>query len=92
MSLQLIYLSDLSTIQYQGDEDLDADIPTSLEAKLFCTTFGKVVWMFLQPLFYAFRPLFVRPLPPSMTEIINVIIQLSFDFTVFYFMGNPSNS
>jgi hypothetical protein len=27
-----------------------------------------------------------------MTEIINVIIQLSFDFTVFYFMGNPSNS
>ncbi|XP_032791452.2 sphingolipid delta(4)-desaturase DES1 [Daphnia magna] len=73
--------------RYQGDEILDTDIPTTLEAKLFCTTVGKVVWMFLQPLFYALRPLFVRPLPPSMTEIINVVIQLSFDFAVYYFLG-----
>jgi sphingolipid delta-4 desaturase len=75
-------------MQYQGDEDFDADIPTIIEAKLFCTTFGKVVWMFLQPLFYALRPLFVHPLPPSMMEIINIIIELSFDFAVFYFLGN----
>lgn len=74
--------------RYQGDEKLDTDIPTQLEAKLFCSTFGKVVWMFLQPLFYALRPLFVRPLPPSTTEIVNVVLQLSFDFGVYYFLGN----
>lgn len=77
--------------RYQGDEKLDTDIPTQLEAKLFCTTFGKVVWMFLQPLFYALRPLFVRPLPPSTTEIVNVVLQLSFDFGVYYFLGNLSD-
>ena len=66
---------------------MDADIPTKMEAELFCTTAGKTMWMFLQPLFYAFRPLFVRPLPPSTLEIINVVIQLSFDVFVYYYFG-----
>ena len=66
---------------------MDADIPTYIEAKLFCSTAGKMAWMFLQPLFYAFRPLFVRPLPPSTLEIVNVVIQLSFDAFVYFYFG-----
>lgn len=44
----------------------------------------------LQPFFYAFRPLIVRPLPPSTLEIINVIIQLTFDFAIVYFLGESN--
>ena len=77
----------LLTFKYQGDEKYDADIPTDLEARLFATTGGKMVWMFLQPLFYALRPVIVRPLPPSNLEIINVILQLAFNVVVYHFLG-----
>lgn len=73
--------------RYQGDEKLDTDIPTYLEAKLFCTTFGKTIWVFLQPLFYAFRPVVTYPKPPTLLEIVNVVIQLSFNALVYYLCG-----
>lgn len=74
--------------RYQGDEKLDTDIPTLLEAKLFCTTFGKFIWVTLQPLFYVFRPVITYPKKPTLWEFINVIIQLSFNvFVVNYFGG-----
>lgn len=79
------------SLQYQGDEKLDTDIPTYLEAKLFCTTFGKFVWVFLQPLFYAFRPVITYPKPPTLLEIVNVIIQLSFDVLMYYLCGKCIN-
>lgn len=73
--------------QYQGDELRDTDIPTYLEAKLFCTTFGKFIWVILQPFFYSFRPLIVYPKPPTALELINTVIQLIFDAFVIYFFG-----
>ncbi|KAK6633698.1 hypothetical protein RUM44_004305 [Polyplax serrata] len=73
--------------RYQGDEKLDTDIPTYLEAKLFCTTFGKFVWLFLQPLFYALRPVFVYPKSPTNLELINVAIQVVFDAFVYFYFG-----
>jgi len=73
--------------RYQGDEKYDTDIPTSIEAKLFCNTVGKIVWVFFQPLFYALRPVITYPKPPNKLEIINVIIQLSFNFLVYYYFG-----
>lgn len=78
--------------QYQGDELLDSDGPSAMEAKLFCTTFGKIVWMFFQPIFYAIRPCFIQPLPTSKMEIVNIITQLSFDFIVLYFLGKYVSS
>lgn len=77
----------LLLIQYQGDEKLDTDIPTNLEARLFCTTFGKMVWMFFQPLFYALRPIITYPKNPTSLEIINTTVQLTFNFCLFYFLG-----
>ncbi|XP_055853004.1 sphingolipid delta(4)-desaturase DES1 [Episyrphus balteatus] len=73
--------------RYQGDEAIDTDIPTLLEAKLFCTTFGKFLWVCLQPFFYIFRPLIINPKPPTNMEIINTIIQLTFNGIVVYFFG-----
>lgn len=73
--------------RYQGDEKRDTDIPTYLEAKLFCTTFGKFIWVCLQPFFYAFRPLIVYPKPPMMLEYLNAVIQFTFDGLVWYFLG-----
>lgn len=74
-------------LQYQGDEVLDTDIPTYVEAKLFCTTAGKFLWVLLQPFFYALRPMFVYPKTPETLEVVNLFIQLTFDGLVYYFFG-----
>jgi len=73
--------------RYQGDERLDTDLPTLLEAKLFCTTFGKFCWVLLQPFFYSFRPLIVYPKSPMFLEYVNLVIQLIFDGIIWYFLG-----
>ncbi|CAG7731297.1 unnamed protein product [Allacma fusca] len=73
--------------RYQGDEVMDTDIPTYIEAKLFCTTLGKFFWVLLQPLFYALRPVVTYPKDPTRLEIINIAIQLSFNALVVYFLG-----
>ncbi|XP_014216727.1 sphingolipid delta(4)-desaturase DES1 isoform X2 [Copidosoma floridanum] len=73
--------------KYQGDEKLDTDLPTLLEAKLFCNTFGKLCWVILQPLFYSIRPLVTYPKPPTFLEFINLLIQLAFDAYVWYYFG-----
>lgn len=65
----------------------DTDIPTYIEAKLFCTTFGKFIWVCLQPFFYAFRPLVVYPKNPTTLEFINAVIQIAFDAIVWYYFG-----
>lgn len=73
--------------RYQGDEVIDTDLPTLIEAKLFCTTFGKFCWVLLQPFFYIIRPLVVNPKPPNRLELINTAIQITFDAIVVYFFG-----
>uniref|UniRef100_A0A2P2I8U3 sphingolipid 4-desaturase n=1 Tax=Hirondellea gigas TaxID=1518452 RepID=A0A2P2I8U3_9CRUS len=73
--------------RYQGVPGMDMDIPTELEAKLFCTTLGKVVWMILQPLFYALRPVLLRPKMISAMEVANSIVQMCFSFAIFYYFG-----
>lgn len=73
--------------KYQGDDELDVDIPSRLEAKLFRRTFTKFLWVLLQPLFYALRPLFLRPKPLTHLEVINFSVQALFDGVVLYTMG-----
>lgn len=73
--------------RYQGDEEKDVDIPTRLEAKLFTRTSTKLLWVILQPLFYSLRPFFMRPKPLENLELMNIIVQFSFDILVYYFLG-----
>ena len=56
-----------------GNDEMDVDIPSKYEAQLFKYTFGKLIWMFLQPFFYALRPLFIQPKPPTLNEVSLVI-------------------
>ncbi|GAU98353.1 hypothetical protein RvY_09511 [Ramazzottius varieornatus] len=73
--------------RYQGDEILDTDIPSVMEGRIFCNTLMKIVWVLLQPFFYAFRPFFVNPKPPTRLEHINLAVQLAFNLTIYYFWG-----
>lgn len=82
--------------RYQGDEVLDVDIPSRLETKFFFNSCTKLLWLFLQPAFYALRPFFINPKPMSFLELTNFSLQLSFDAflflacspkCLFYFLG-----
>ena len=73
--------------KFQGDDELDVDIPSRFEARFFNRTSTKVIWMLLQPLFYAIRPLLIRPKPVTILEVINLSVQLAFDAAIVYLMG-----
>ncbi|CAK9301225.1 unnamed protein product [Gordionus sp. m RMFG-2023] len=73
--------------RYQGDDQLDLDIPSLLETRLFANTFTKLIWLFLQPLFYALRPILTRPKPLTLLEAVNLCSQLSFDVLLYHYLG-----
>lgn len=73
--------------RYQGDELLDTDIPSKMEAALFTNSLRKLCWCILQPFFYTIRPLFVHPKPVEKFELYNAIAQLVFDMLVVKFFG-----
>ncbi|EEC45120.1 dihydroderamide delta-4 desaturase [Phaeodactylum tricornutum CCAP 1055/1] len=72
---------------FQGIDEKDVDVPTEWEGKIFNTTFRKIIWVFLQPLFYAIRPLVVRPKPPTIHEAINAATTIGFDLFLWYQYG-----
>jgi len=73
--------------RYQGDADLDMDIPTDFEGRLFMNSLTKLVWVILQPFFYSLRPLFVNPKNPQFLEVVNLILQFGVDGVVYYYLG-----
>lgn len=73
--------------RYQGTDLYDVDLATEWEGRFFNSTGMKLLWLFLQPLFYAFRPSFVRPKPPTRLEILNYAVQIIFDVLILYFIG-----
>lgn len=73
--------------RYQGDELLDTDIPTNMEAAFFTSSIRKLCWCILQPFFYTMRPLFVHPKPIEKYELYNFLAQMSFDALIVTFLG-----
>lgn len=76
--------------QFQGIEGIDTDIPTKYEGLLFRYKLAKVLWVFLQIVFYAIRPLFVKPKSPGKWEAINWSIVIVIDILILYFWGFKS--
>lgn len=76
--------------RYLGGDGIDVDIPTDFEGWFFCTRFRKLMWIVLQPLFYAIRPLCINRKPVSRLEIINLSVQLLFDIIIYYGLGTKS--
>jgi sphingolipid delta-4 desaturase len=75
---------------HQGDERLDTDLPTELEGRLLHGPWRKALWLSVQGLAYALRPLFVHPKRPSAAEIFNLVLQLAFNVALFYFWGGKA--
>ena len=71
----------------QGYDVKDVDIPTDWEGRTFDKTWKKIIWVFLQPAFYAIRPMFVNPKEPIVQEAINMVVTLSFNLAFAYFYG-----
>lgn len=76
--------------QFQGVDGIDTDVPTMWEVNFFTTALRKLVWVILQPLFYAVRPLLVKPKSPGFWEGINYLTQFTFDGLVLYYFGFKS--
>ena len=76
--------------RFLGTEGYDTDLPTDWEGKFFSSTPRKIIWLFLYPVFYGIRPLIVRPMPPTMLELLNIFIQFSFNALLIYFWGIKS--
>ena len=70
-----------------GEEGVDTDLPTLGEAQLFRGVLGRFVWVFLQPLFYAIRPMVIHPIriSPSMWAV--CALQIGFDLAVLQILG-----
>jgi len=73
--------------QYQGVDGVDSDVPVKWEGRFFITPFRKFLWLLLQPFFYCFRPMLVKPKNPTYWEGINWISQVSFDIAIIYLTG-----
>lgn len=73
--------------KYQGEDFVDGDVPTEWEGRFFRGTFMKVVWMILQPAFYALRPMCVSPRVPNRHELVNIAVQLTFNVAIVHFFG-----
>lgn len=72
---------------HQGKEGVDTDIPSEKEAMLFKGFVGKFVWMVNQILFYAIRPMVVRPIRPTFWMVINFVLQASFMVGFYLLVG-----
>ncbi|CAF3225755.1 unnamed protein product [Rotaria socialis] len=76
--------------KFQGDDLLDPDLPTYFEVWLFRSPIGKFFYIVAQPILYSVRPLLRVPKPVTLLEAINLVIELIFDATIFYFLGYKS--
>lgn len=73
--------------RFQGEDAVDVDIPTKFEGGWYNTQWKKVLWCFLQPLYYSLRPSFVSPKYPSKWEWINYGVTALFDLIIVYCFG-----
>eukprot|EP01116_Phalansterium_solitarium_P013910 TRINITY_DN31365_c0_g1_i1.p1 TRINITY_DN31365_c0_g1~~TRINITY_DN31365_c0_g1_i1.p1 ORF type:complete len:325 (-),score=60.36 TRINITY_DN31365_c0_g1_i1:176-1150(-) len=73
--------------QFQGVDKWDVDVPTRLEATIFSSRLLKALFVFLQPVAYAVRPLIVKPKQPGKWEAINWSTCLIVNAALVYFFG-----
>ena len=66
------------------------DLPTRFEGKLFTSSPLKLLWLFLNPLFYSLRPLIVLPKKPTHYELKNMIFQILFDLWIYNSFGGKA--
>jgi len=73
--------------QFQGCDGWDLDVPTDWEGRFFTNPLLKTAWVILQPVFYSFRPMLIKPKKPGFWETVNFVTVFAFDFAVYWFIG-----
>ncbi|KAJ5304785.1 uncharacterized protein N7443_004445 [Penicillium atrosanguineum] len=71
-----------------GVTGLDTDLPTALEAFFLNSLLGKTFFCTFQILFYAVRPMFIYSPPFTLVHLLNLFVQLSFDYAFVRFAGS----
>jgi sphingolipid delta-4 desaturase len=61
----------------QGKDGIDVDIPMEGEARFFRGLLGKFLWFLNQIIFYAVRPIFVKPIKLDKWQVYNIIFQVA---------------
>jgi sphingolipid delta-4 desaturase len=72
---------------FQGDVAIDMDLPTQWEGHFFTNAALKMLWVILQPAFYALRPVLMNPKAYTTKEALNLLSVVSFDAALCYFVG-----
>jgi sphingolipid 4-desaturase/C4-monooxygenase len=74
---------------FQGDYDLDADLPSRWEANLVGSSFpGKALWLLFFPVFQALRPPRLKEIPfANAWTFLDWIVVLGYDVLVAVFFG-----
>ena len=73
--------------KWQGDAEMDTDLPTEFEARMMSSFLGKLCFLFNQTWHYAFRPLFVKPKPFTAWHALNFSVQIVFLAAITHFLG-----
>ena len=73
--------------RYLGS-DIDGDIPLEIEAKLFTKKLGKIIWYSNQILFYALRPMLIKPIKYDRFIYINIICISATNILLYYIIGS----
>lgn len=71
-----------------GNELLDVDVPMRWECYFFQSHPLRIVWLILNPFFYALRPFAKSPRPLTAWEVINLVVQLTFDMIAWLLLRN----
>ncbi|EGO03584.1 hypothetical protein SERLA73DRAFT_175107 [Serpula lacrymans var. lacrymans S7.3] len=73
--------------KHLGEDGVDTDLPTRLELLCLNNVLGKTFFATFQIFFYALRPGFVRVQTPTKWHLINLVIQIVFDYILIRTFG-----
>lgn len=73
--------------QFQGCDGWDLDVPTEWEGRFFTNPLLKTLWIILQPVFYSFRPMLIKPKEPGAWGVFNFVAVACFDVAVYFLLG-----
>lgn len=74
----------------QGEVGIDPDLPTVFEGKNVNSIPIKLLFIFFQPLIYAFRPLITMPTKLTLMEVVAYGFQIVFDFLILDNFGGKA--
>ncbi len=73
--------------KHLGKFGLDTDLPSNIENKIVKGKYLKTIWLSLQIVWYAFRPILIKQYPLTLYHTLNILSQLLFNTLIFKIFG-----